>query len=300
MSKKTLLKDKEGNELAPLTLTNCVYDDNGKGLEELLPRIEEVVDDTTFPQIETLTREELSKDLFIKLWNSACTFKDGTWTYIAGKYNEETGFFELNGITDITYEEAIAIYQFRIPTLYFQYDTQHSNYHPVRQIWSMPLRTVFPLVTNDSVGTMFNYFSMLSSVKVLAVASPKAMGLPIFNMNNAFQVCRSLVEIKGKMDVSLCTNFVGWLYLASELKEFDLYGLKVNISIAGLSKASFNSVNLLVSQALNTTPITITVHANVYSALTGSASYPFNGGTQEEWEQLLQDATNKQITFAAG
>lgn len=40
---------------------------------------------------------------FIDLWNTAC----GVW----GRYNEETGYFELNGLTDISYEEAIQIYR---------------------------------------------------------------------------------------------------------------------------------------------------------------------------------------------
>ena len=42
------------------------------------------------------------EQLFIDMWNSAC----GT----NGKYNTETGFYELNGLTDITYEQALTIY----------------------------------------------------------------------------------------------------------------------------------------------------------------------------------------------
>ena len=39
--------------------------------------------------------------VFIDQWNTAC----GIW----GRYNEETGYFELNGLTDITYEQALSI-----------------------------------------------------------------------------------------------------------------------------------------------------------------------------------------------
>ena len=39
---------------------------------------------------------------FIVMWNLACG--------IYGCYNEATGYFELNGLTDITYQQALSIY----------------------------------------------------------------------------------------------------------------------------------------------------------------------------------------------
>ena len=44
---------------------------------------------------------------FIDLWNEAC----GKY----GRYNEATGYFELNGFTDITYAEALRIYEVGAP-----------------------------------------------------------------------------------------------------------------------------------------------------------------------------------------
>lgn len=46
--------------------------------------------------------EGIKKRLFIDLWNKACGEH--------GTYNHQTGFFELNGLTDITYEQALEIY----------------------------------------------------------------------------------------------------------------------------------------------------------------------------------------------
>lgn len=43
-----------------------------------------------------------SNQTFIDLWNVACG--------IYGQYNASTGYFELNGLLDITYEQALAIY----------------------------------------------------------------------------------------------------------------------------------------------------------------------------------------------
>ena len=77
MSKKFQLKERESNEnIFPVTLSECVYKDNTPieevfaSKEELSNVIsEEVVDNDTFPEIGTVTREQLKKDLFIDLWN---------------------------------------------------------------------------------------------------------------------------------------------------------------------------------------------------------------------------------------
>ena len=60
-----------------------------------------------------------NKALFIDMWNQACT--QGGNSY--GRYNAKTGFFELNGLTDISYEEALLIYK-RSPNAYAPYICQ--------------------------------------------------------------------------------------------------------------------------------------------------------------------------------
>lgn len=59
---------------------------------------------------------------FIDHWNEACIIY--SWngaisrpTYKYGEYNESTGYFELNGLTDITYKQAIAIIRADIPRI---------------------------------------------------------------------------------------------------------------------------------------------------------------------------------------
>ena len=67
------------------------------------------------------------KRLFIDQWNTAC----GKW----GTYNEDTGYFELNGLTDITYEEALKIW---IRFAYMNYDTLNLEEYTLRT--NLPLR----------------------------------------------------------------------------------------------------------------------------------------------------------------
>ncbi|MDE6345371.1 MAG: hypothetical protein K2L55_01710, partial [Muribaculaceae bacterium] len=49
---------------------------------------------------------------FIDQWNAACSnrFVNSSYYKSYGRYNEATGFFVLNGITDISYAEAVRIY----------------------------------------------------------------------------------------------------------------------------------------------------------------------------------------------
>lgn len=57
--------------------------------------------------------EEAKKALFIELWNLACSYRINysvSWNDPVGRYNETTDCFELNGITDLTYEEAKVIF----------------------------------------------------------------------------------------------------------------------------------------------------------------------------------------------
>ena len=53
---------------------------------------------------------------------------------------------------------------------------------------------------------------------------------------------------------------------------------------------TLETVSFAVSQSANTTPITITVHPDVYAKLTDEAN--------AEWHQVLIDAAAKNITFA--
>lgn len=234
---------------------------------------------------------------FIDMWEEAC--KIGSKTY--GKFNREAKYFELNGITDITYKEALAIYDMKWPFVAPTQFAQNQGY-TTRPAVKYPVRTLFPLVA-DRVQALWPFFSWIGSTGklTLVVESPSYnTGLYVLNMTQAFQGNRNLVAIKGKINISSCTSFNGTFENCGNLEEFDFYGLKANIdATAILSKVSHNSLNLLVSQALNTAPINVTVHADIYKALTGGAEYPFNGGSREQWEALMSEAIGKQIAFVS-
>ena len=69
------------------------------------------------------------------------------------------------------------------------------------------------------------------------------------------------------------------------------------INVQDCGKLTYENFRYWLDHAYNTALVSIIVHPDIYAALTGEASYPFNGGTQEQWAQILTDAAQKQVSF---
>lgn len=276
--KKVILTDTlTGEEVAPVTNI-----DNIEGAEDIVYS-KEIIDEDTFPDINKLTRDELKKDLFIDMWNEACTVKGvmyGTTPTKVGKYNEESDDFDLNGITGIKWPEAIALYNYRLTS---------ADYFSGR--WS----------NTPGLRTNLNPFSLFFAYRVnLSRACGQDMEVFVVS-NNAGQYCLAtdisnafvslkLRKIVGIINVSEIIYFTNTFNKCISLEEFTLYGLKASLDLKYSSKLTFETLQYLVTNAINTTPIIITVHPDVYSKLTDEEN--------AEWYQLNQNALDKQITFA--
>ena len=66
--------------------------------------------------------------------------------------------------------------------------------------------------------------------------------------------------------------------------------LKDNISFSNSPLLSLESLQYLITNAANTSPITVTVHADVYDKIQDEG--------QVDWHALIETAAAKQITFA--
>lgn len=230
----------------------------------------------------TKVEAEGNSKVFIDLWNDAC----GNW----GKYNEETGYFELNGLTDITYEEALTIYNEK--GNFFEYSksikgrTNIFIYQPNGMKYSMANA---PMVFSEKFAN--------SPIEILSLGG-QVVGL-YGVCKQMFYKCSQLREIKGTLFLqslnsnSMLDMFVG----CSSLEIIHISDIHANISFVDSPKIKYSCFIEMIRYVANS-PV-ITVHPDIYSALQGTApEYPFNGGTQEEWEQLLIDATEKNIQFA--
>lgn len=242
----------------------------------------------------------------IDQWNEACKYP-GQWTNFDknfGRYDPETDTFSLNEIHGIGWEEAMEIL---------------ALYPLCRQPgcdWSgkfnsnLKVRTLFPIVmpddmTGNGVSAWVMFRSCINLEKIVFTSYnvlPDTLAqVNISDGNRMFIGCGKLKEVKGILNVSPTNSgdIYPWLNNVDALTTIYIKGVKFNYSRFVGKSLSLESVRYLVDNAENTSAITVTVHGDVYAALTGRAAwYPFNEGTLEEWTKLLSDATAKNISFA--
>lgn len=308
MSKLTELKERNtGEVLFPKTVTTNVYTENGNKLSveldnkaniEDLPNVvgEEVIDNPLLEEINILTREEIKKDLFIDMWNTVCG--------VLGQYNKETGFFELNGLTDLTYEDAIKI---------MSYSKHWSYYHFSINSSTNKLKIRTNLTPQGYSNTKVNSFNMLfynqTDIEVINLDSLSLeLGYNYGILANeayaekVFMNCTNLHTIYGNIDVSNMSLLNDWFNNDSKLVDVRLKMLKKNVSFKDCSLLSLDSLSYIIQNRGSDNSITITVHPDIYAKLVGdTTNAAYNSLTEEEkaqWTALVPLAQSKNISFA--
>lgn len=211
---------------------------------------------------------------FIDMWNSACG--------IYGKYNAATGYFELNGLVDITYKEAVLIYANR---RHLSLDN-HGFYS------SSTARTnLLPSTQNGLFGYTRSLEYSFSSCKNMEVIRLAPNTLTVYSsMVRTFHTCVKLRKILGAINVLQKPNLTEAFALCPLLEEVQIKGLTKDLSFSDSPLLSLDSLSYLVAQSAASQPITVTVHPEVYAKLADE--------TNTEWHPLMAQATAKQITFA--
>ena len=207
--------------------------------------------------------------LFIDQWNAACG--------IYGKYNADTGYFELNGLVDITYKEAVLIYANRrkVSLENFGFYAQYKG------------RTnLMPWVDNGH----FNYslgmeymFSNCTNMEVARVNTDDRHVVTPTSMFRMFIYCGKLRKVLGVLNVTATTQIQQAFEGCAQLQEVQIRGLKIDLSLSDSPLLSLDSLSYLVAQSAASKPITITLHPDAFARLT---------------TELVEAATAKQITFA--
>lgn len=229
------------------------------------------------------------KRLFIDMWNNICG-DDGC-------YNPTTGYFELNGITNLTYNDALTIMQ-NSP----QICRLASNALPGYTFAMSPIRTTFPLRANGNGLGQANFNSTFKYCRYLEVV--RIYGGVYVSLNSTFYANNqagwpsSLREITVTCNTSLS---VSGGEFPSSLVTLKLQCLNSGLSIPDCNKISLESMQYIVRYS-TTTAKTITVHANVYAKLTGdmtnAAAAALSEAEADAWQQIVVDASAKNITFA--
>ena len=216
-------------------------------------------------------------------------------------YNEDTGFFEANGLTDITPAQMIEILGAYLTTEVPALTDDSSTFaiSPVAVGNKLKVRTIPPITIKGNYSwnkwdSTFKGFIALESVYWISPSQNPDTFV------DTFYRCISLKTILGTVRVAASMS-ANTFYRCDALEniKFDLVRFGVNLQWS--PKLSYASVSNLVTRL---TPsggsLNFTVHKDVYAALTGeAASYPVNGGTQEQWEALVETAASRNIIFVS-
>ena len=186
-----------------------------------------------------------------------------------GRYNPETGFFELNGIKDITYSQAkeILLYYTRRTLSTFHYAFTKAG-----------VRTLIPLTAPSESVSVHQGFANSSLEKIVFAGM-----VVVKDVWAAFSGCRSLRVIEG----TIIAPFVGFdstFNYCYALEEVRIQRLGNSISFKDSSNLSLESISFMVTKAGNgTKSITITLHPTAYARVT---------------DELFAQAAAKNITIA--
>lgn len=305
MAQIQTLKDREsGKAVYPVTISKAVFDDNGVDLDTLLaqqkrdtegalkeyPKKTEVTQALVGKQdkLSTTTDLHITNDSIIGLTRMAEQRSFiATWNEVAGIY----GKYDLNNAPDVehpfmcnklwlTYEEAIAV----LETGKTQYE--QTGVLPQKLRTNLFIETVvYSNIASVSLQRLFCY----SNAEILRV-SPDNSCVKASSLYNTFWQCKILREVLGRIDVTNCSTLVDVFSGNEMLESIRLYGVKANLSLAGVPRIDSQSLGYMVANAINASAISIIVHPDVYAKLTDE--------TNPEWHQVMLDAASKNITFA--
>ena len=203
-------------------------------------------------------------------------------------YNQNTGFYELNGLTDITEEQMREIYVQTNPT------KRVTDLCSVLNASS--IRTNFPFLNRGGYKNIDCYaaFANCTNLEVVAFGARDEDNFFPSRIIYAFINCIKLREIKSVLNVtsleSYNNKFLNTFSACRALEKILILNLKDNISFSNSPLLSLESLQYLITNAANTSPITVTVHADVYAKIQDE--------TNAEWHALIEMAAAKQITFA--
>ena len=185
-----------------------------------------------------------NKGVFIDLWNDAA----GEW----GCYNAETGFFELNGLTDITYKQALDIYNagylsFPNPKLFPNVRTNLLNYGNTKGV-------IIGYVKTDLIRT----FGDDNAIEVINLSvhnsAGQSMPIRVNKFDNTFTYCFELKKIIGVIDcyyLDANTTLNNLFSNCSSLQDVEITNLNRNIRFSDCKWLSRHTLDYIVSHRYN-------------------------------------------------
>lgn len=274
ISEQTLATSLDGNEIIPFAKNGADGAVKASKIKEyvqpdLTAKQDKLVnsDDVTIGIDNKLTVTDLAKN---KAFIDQCKAEDAV-------YNEQTGYFELNGLVDITAAQMREI----IP--YLILGKMRGDLPGRFQRVYIRTITVYCEGATSPVNMAMAFYvaSRLETIKITPMSGGKVKAK---DMDSVFRYCSALQRVDGVIDVSSAGNTITYSFVGCvKLQEIRIHGIKNPVMFNDCPLLSVESITYMVENAINTAPITITLHPDAYARLT---------------DEIITAATAKQINFA--
>ena len=180
---------------------------------------------------------------------------------VGAVWNAETGFWELNGLTDITNEQMLTIYVETNNFLMYQSSLEGSYcFSKCRtNIPNTPYLSSLARLRQN----WRDFFRQSENLEVIVFKHIYTYYFRLNTLTGAFN-CSNLRLIDGILDISKCqkehsSDFVG----CGKLESVKLYKLNFSIGLTSCKMLSSESVQYMIENAMDAT-ITITLHPEAY------------------------------------
>ena len=180
-------------------------------------------------------------------------------TFNPNGYQTGVGYFELNGLTDISYAEMRDIMSEYQPNPWtgqqgmLKFRKSRTNIPPTNNIVSIVAFS----------GLRLSYSS--ANLEILKVLQDVDNAAQFSSLQLAFYLDSKLRIIEHALLISSATNLTQAFDTCYSLEEVRLKGVKASVSFGHCSLLSKDSLLYLINNEASTGPITITLHADVYA-----------------------------------
>lgn len=204
-------------------------------------------------------------------------------------FNENTGYFEIEELHDISYMEMKDIYAATI-----------GLFPNVRRdmglVGNKTIRATLPLRGTSSFAQSMQYFAYQQPIEQVSF-TPMVYASSTSHTTGAFQGCTKLKRITGVFRLYSTTNDSAIFRGCYSLEDVQINYLRGSITLENSSRLTLASVVYMVQTAVNTTAITITLHATAYARCQADTTeYEYNGQT---YTGVIAYAAAKNITIAS-
>lgn len=206
--------------------------------------------------------------------------KNTPWADLADDDADKTvvhkaGYWYLNGLGDITTEQMRMIFVETNNFLSSVQSTAEALYSQMLSRVNLPLVT-YKITTERMRVTFYDAFRSSLNLEALVIpeyssgTAPEACFRPI-NIRNMFIGDIKLKFISGMINLINCESVDSAFVRCDRLRIVKLYSIKDNINISYSPELTLKSILYMINNEKATSPITITLHADVYNKCMANA-----------------------------